>query len=127
MAHTLTGSTVTVSLPGDLMWEDEWKWQPVVGQVERSLAGTVVEQTATMSGGRPITLVGDEEIWLDKVTVEQLINLVSQNETMTLTLEDGRSFSVRFRYEEAPPVELEPVAHNLEIYSNVRIKLREVP
>ena len=126
MPHTLAGSTITVSLPGDLAWEDELNWQDVVAQVERSLAGTIVEQTSRMVGGRPITLVGDGEIWLDKTTLEQLINLASQDEEMTLTLEDGRTFTVRFRYDEHPPIEAQPIAHNLEIYVNVRIKLREV-
>jgi len=124
MSWVLTGTTITVSLPADLVWIDK-SWQEVVAQVDRSLAGTLITQTSRKVGGRPITLVGDEEIWVSKELLDSLFELLNINEQMTLTTPTGDTFEVVFRYDEQA-IEFEELAHNVETYNNLKIKLREV-
>ena len=76
--------------------------------------------------GRPITIsAGDDFGWMEKADMDTLMILVNAGLDMTLTLNDGRSFQVRFRYDETP-VRSTPVEPNLTKYNNITIALREV-
>lgn len=97
-----------VPLPDNLYWSDEFDWNPV-GQVRTyTLTGALIVEETTMQAGRPITLEG---AWITRQSVQALIALQATAATaMTLTLDDGRSFSVLFRREGATaPIEASPL------------------
>ena len=92
-----TGGTIT--LPDDMLWVDEMNWSPVGQQIEVTLGGAVIIETRTQAYGRPITLIGvDDGPWADTATMDLLRTAeAAQGDTpMTLTLPDGRTFSVLF-------------------------------
>lgn len=88
----------TLTLPEDLVWQDEFVHDPVAQQQTRTEGGVlIVEETAT-TAGRPITLVGGPDAgWITRATLIALRALAdSANTTHTLTLNDGRTFEVMF-------------------------------
>jgi len=101
----------TLSLPDDLLWQDEFSWNPVAGSSGRTLQGRFTFQTAGAAGesGRPITL-GNEHAWL---TRSDLLTLQAWStdpyKRMSLTLHDGSVRDVVFRHWEPPVVEAAPV------------------
>jgi len=91
-----------ITLPGDLVWEDEFQWVPVARSAEYTLTGSLVIEESIKQAGRPITLVAKSEflghIWLYRATVKALYAKASEvGKVMNLTLSDGRTFSVRFK------------------------------
>lgn len=110
----LVSESITVTLPNDLFWKDEFEWTPTQKKADYSLAGSLILQTSLKLAGRPITLQppDDSMAWLKRSTVELLYLWAKTPErVMTLTLEypsDTRSFAVVFAPEESP-VEAKPV------------------
>ena len=98
----------TVTLPDDsLYWADEFRWSPVAQSSARTLSGALVVEESAHQGGRPITLRG---AWVDRSTVDALRTLEQQVGTsMTLTLPDGRTFTVLFRRDGGAGVEAVPL------------------
>lgn len=98
-----------VDLTNNLHWSDEDRWSPVAQAMDRTLDGALVVEEAAMTKGRPITLEG---AWLTGATVAALRALQAQVQTpMTLTLPDGRVFTVLWRRTDGGPgVEAAPVA-----------------
>jgi len=88
-------SLASVTLPDNLHWPDEHKWQPVAQQRTRSLQGTTIVEERARTAGRPITLRG---AWVSRATVDALKDLEAQaGQTMTLTLPGGATHQVVFR------------------------------
>lgn len=102
----------TVELGDELYWEDERGWT-TVEQPEpiRTVGGALEFQSSDKIGGRPITLSGSAERgWLPLSTVEALEALANvKGVVRTLTLDDGRTFNVMFRYHDGKPVSSFPV------------------
>ena len=98
-----------IVLDGDLIWTDEFQWTPVDRSVKYSLTGAPILSEQTRLAGRPITLNSKPEsqselsgsnslIWMNRATVKALYTKASTiGLTMTLTLHDGRTFTVAFR------------------------------
>lgn len=106
---TLSDGATTLELPSDLEWVDEFEWQPVVNDVGYTLAGGLVVESSEKQAGRPITLQGDNEVWLSRSDVEQLFGWAS-TPGMELTLEMyGEAYSVIFQNAESPSVQVLPV------------------
>ena len=103
--HTL-GS---VAVPRGMVWVDEFDWVPVERAVAYSLAGALLVDVAPRLAGRPITLAGEVDAgWLGRSVVAQLYALASATDaTYTLTLADGRAFTVMFAPDS--PFEAKPV------------------
>lgn len=102
-----------VILPGDLNWEDEFKWSPVERSADYSLTGALIVEESLKQAGRPITLKARSEfrgpVWLSRSIVNTLFEKASTpGLQMTLVLSDSRTFSVMFRND---GVEAEPVYH----------------
>jgi hypothetical protein len=106
----------TIELPADLWWQDETAWTPVE-QAEPSynVDGSMVVESATRQAGRPITLAGDESAaWVSYQTVLDLMAYAAvAGKEMVLTLHDGRTFNVMFRYHDGGPLTATPVALRL--------------
>ncbi len=114
MATVLDG----ITLPADMKWTDEFHWTPVAQQVEVTTAGSLLVEESAQLAGRPITLEAQRDddggyIWVDRATLVELNSLAASPliDAILLTLHDGRTFNVRFRYGDGPPVEADPVRH----------------
>ena len=90
---TLDDGVTSIDLPGDLEWVDEFEWSAVVAEQEYTLAGALVVDESERQAGRPITLQGDY-VWITRATVLALRALDVSEAQFTLTLEDGRTFTV---------------------------------
>ncbi|MFK0570084.1 hypothetical protein [Endozoicomonas sp.] len=101
----------TITLPDDLLWINEFEWNPVEQNVERSLTGALLVQERQITHGRTIVLSGGNEAgWVSRLTVKNLFALSkAANKTMSLTLPDGRQFSVIFDRSNGSPVEAQQV------------------
>ena len=75
MANSLKrlATGVVLTLPVDLLWVDEFAWQPVEQQIEYTLTGAIVVEQASKQAGRPITLASGEDYgWIQRSTLETL-------------------------------------------------------
>ncbi len=97
----LSDGTTELVLPDALAWTDE-AWSPERVSVERSLTGALILQSATLLGGRPITLASpapDTGVvpWETRQTLLAWTQVPDLE--MTLNLADGTEHTVAFRYE----------------------------
>ena len=94
----------TITLPDDLLWMNEFNWNPVEQSTERSLTGALLIQEQEKLHGRPMVLTGgDDAGWVSRSTVVALLALTEQpNKVMTLTLPDDRQLSVIFNRDGSP-------------------------
>lgn len=95
-----TGITArTVYLPKELVWQDEFSWEPVAQTYEYSVEGNLLIQESTKKKGRHITLVGQNDMaWIDREDMKKLVDLRNvAGLKMTLTFEsipDGKNNSI---------------------------------
>lgn len=69
----------TIRLPKDLIWQDEFLWEPVAQVYEYSVEGNLLIQESLKKKGRHITLVGQSDMaWLDRTDMKKLIKLRNQ-------------------------------------------------
>lgn len=110
MAITLTYSGTTLTLPADLQWADRDSWSPVEQAVQTSITGAAILDIGVRTSGRPITLAGGPSFaWLDYATVSQLKTwAASAVAQMSLNIH-GDSFSVVFRHQDKPALDLQPI------------------
>ena len=94
-----------ITLPA-MHWTDETTYSPVEAEPDFTLAGAMILQPSVKLAGRPITLAGGPDFgwttwqtWLDLSAYAE-----DPTRTMTLTLPDGRTKSVRFNYSGGAPV-----------------------
>ncbi len=118
-------------LPDDLLWEDEFGQTPVLATKEMSINGNPVYFEQISGEGKNIDLVATEESgWLTRTQVETLASMAAQAGQIWQLEYEGRQFTVRFRHEDAPVLEMIPIIPrpNAEItdYYYGRIKLKEV-
>lgn len=111
----------SITLPLDLIWQDEFSWNPIQQTQERTVTGVLLVEQGVKQGGRPITLVGGESYgWCDRNTLLQLQSSLSPNTAKALTLEDGRTFQVI--WDSDNPLEAQPIVDysapdNSDLYS----------
>lgn len=80
-----------------LEWTDEFDWDVVEQEQERSLSGAMIVQEGTKLFGRPITLASNGGAWFTLATVRQLEALRDERgRVMHLVLPDAREFDVIF-------------------------------
>lgn len=114
---SLTVGAVTVVLPEDLLWEDEFSYTAVEKKETRSLTGARIVQVGTRLGGRPITLAppDDNAAWMTRAVAEQLFAWAQVPDLVATLSLRGFTRSVEFRSNEVP-FESRPVQH----YSDVQ-------
>ncbi len=106
----LSDGLLSISLPDDLEWIDEFSWSGVEQSSEYTVTGALVVDVATRAAGRPITLKSGDSAWVDRATVAALQALAdAPGKTMTLTLADAREFDVMFRLHAGAGIEAQPV------------------
>ena len=82
-----------LTLPDDLVWTDEFTWQPVGQNQERTLTGGLGIEEKVKVGGRPITLTGVAK----RSLIMALYTLSTQTGTLTLQF-NNQIYTVRFRH-----------------------------
>ena len=114
MRLTNLADAAVLELPDDLLWSDEHAWTPAVASVSYLLTGALLVQSATRQAGRPITLTGPIDMaWVTRGTLMTIHSwaaapLTDTTGRFTLTLSDGRVFTVAFRHADTA-IEAEPV------------------
>lgn len=100
-----------LTLPDGLVWQDEFTWSPVAQATEYGLTGALFLEESTKQAGRPITLVGQSSgnesalCWISRanlLTLQAALHVAGAQ--FTLTLHDGRTFTVAPRQD---PIEAE--------------------
>lgn len=109
---TLTDGTTTVNFTDDLLWSDEFSWQPVEQSETRSITGALVLQIGVRTAGQPITLEPPAEggAWLARAQLDQLAGWAAvPGQVLTLTLR-GVARSVVWRHQNTA-ITAQPVMH----------------
>lgn len=129
----LTNGDISVTLPDDLEWIDEFEYEAVSQDVQPLIGGGQIVQESVLLSGRPLTLVGGDEVWAAKSEIlkVQALRMIA-DVSMTLTLPDSREFNVMFRRTDPPafnarPVHRQTVTTDDTMFSNLTLKLMEVP
>lgn len=96
----------SIELDDQFEWVDEYEWDVIAQEQERSLSGALLVQEGVKLHGRPITLSSNGGVWTPLSDVRQLEVLRDQaGRVMPLTLPDGREFFVIFNRINGAPVE----------------------
>lgn len=100
----------SIELDDQFEWADEFDWDPVAQEQERSLTGALLVQEGVKLHGRPITLKSSGGVWTPLSVVRQLEALRDQRlKVMPLVLPDGREFSVIFNRSNGAPLKASQV------------------
>lgn len=112
-----------LALPDGLVWEDEFAWTPVKQGLDYGLTGALILQEATRQSGRPITLAGQKDgnsytAWIARAQsyrgAASLTALATALQVagaeFTLTMHDGRTFTVAPNQDGDGPLQVEPLA-----------------
>lgn len=132
MAITLSDGVTTITLPEDLLWVDEFSWNPVQQSAEATITGALIVQSATKLAGRQITLQpeDDDSAWMTRTVLEQVRNFAAEaGKEMVLTLR-GQPHDVVFRHQEGSAIESSPVVHYNDVdpgdFYRVTLRLMEI-
>lgn len=107
MTIRLTGVVSEVTLPQGLIWSDELTYTPVAVETTFTLTGALILERALKQAGRPITLTGSRDFaWITRSDLLALQSFLGEDQDMTLTLHDARTFTVR---PAADPLQVSPV------------------
>ena len=108
---SLTRNGVTVPLPSDLYWADEFAWQPVVQTAERTITGALVLQQAARTAGRPITLRSFSESsgWVTRAAMGALREWASIPQCEMVLSYRENSYNVTWRHHDGNALEATPV------------------
>ncbi|WP_236172609.1 hypothetical protein [Pseudomonas pseudonitroreducens] len=100
----------SIELDDQLAWVDEFDWDAVAQDQQRSITGALLVQEGIKLHGRPITLRSDEGAWTPLSVVRKLEKLRDEpRRLMQLNLADGREFSVIFNRQAGSPLEAIPL------------------
>lgn len=133
MTITLTYLTTTITLSEDLRWTDEFDWQAVKQNVENTITGGIIVESAAILAGRPITLAPIDEgsAWTslgDLRAVKAWADVAGR--VMQLNIH-GATYDVVFRHEEKGAITAAPVVFFSDAadtdYFLVTYKFTEVP
>lgn len=129
------GDFVTINLPNDLLWTNEFSWVATAQTNTYTLPGTLIIELATKQIGRPINLEGPSDMgWVSRATLLQLIavgKLLGRKFTLTLEYPtDTRTFLVMFDSSSGEPITATPVTgfpgHSTGDWFTLKLKLIEV-
>jgi len=121
----------TIELPG-LVIANDMTGTSIRATASKTLSGRAVVWEETTTGGRTLDLVGASDYgWLTRADLQALNALAATaGATVTLTLADASTITVRFRHEdtaiEATPLVARPNPEAADYYNNVTIRLMEV-
>ena len=97
MPITLTYGATVLELPPDLLWANEWQWSTVAQSVERSITGALLIDVATRTGGRPISLRGQENTaWMSRESLTTLAAWAAVPGAQFVLGHNGANYTVIF-------------------------------
>jgi hypothetical protein len=97
-------------LPDSLQWTDQWQWSPVGQETARTLGGTSVSWSQSLTGGQPITLEAtDDCTWLTLDDAAALLAMAAQAGAVFPLIWEDQTFDVQFRHHDPPAVALHPI------------------
>lgn len=98
-------------LGGEQMeWVDEWDWNAIEQEQDRSLTGALIVQEGVKLYGRPITLASNGGAWFPLATVRALEAMASvRGAVHQLTLPSGDQHYVTWNRVAGPVVQAVPV------------------
>jgi hypothetical protein len=104
-----------LDLGDDIVWTDRFKVSTVAQTSYRTLGGNQIFFSQGLIGGRSITLQAFQDTgWLTEDQVLSLSLMASSpGEVYPLVIGD-ESFDVRFRHEEPPALEMEPLVDGFQ-------------
>ncbi len=74
MSNTLSLGATSLALPDDVLWIDEFAWQPVEQELRYTILGALNVEAAAKQAGRPITLEGGSNYgWINRAALPQLL------------------------------------------------------
>lgn len=93
-----------------LEWIDEWDWDPVAQEQDRSLSGALIVQEGVKLYGRPITLSSNGGAWFTLAKVRELeAKAAARVSVMLLTLPTGAEHHVTWNRAAGPAVQAVPM------------------
>jgi hypothetical protein len=110
-----------LALAKEPIWDNESEWLGLISSSEQTLGGRTVAWHALLQDGRPIDLVATvDQGWFSRAERTAMIEKASvPGATYMLTIGDRGSFRVRFRTEDPPAVDLEPMVSGPDAADNV--------
>ena len=103
---------------GSLLWADEHGWQDVLQSVTYAFGGAcIVQESAPKQAGQPMTLLGggsDTMPWalMAQSGLDAVIALLAPaGSRHTVTLADGRRYTVTARRDQGPAVQSTPLSN----------------
>lgn len=116
-----------ITLPDSLQWVDEFDWSPVSQSTGYGVTGALFIQEGVKQKGRPITLVGTDEIGIVTRSVVAALNTKRNTASWegTITLPDARTFTVMFRNGENA-LEVSPVVGHNQYESGMWYKVQAI-
>ena len=93
-----------------LEWTDEWEWNAIEQEQDRSLTGALIVQEGVKLYGRPITLSSNGGAWFTLAKVRELeAKAAIPVSVMLLTLPTGEQHYVTWNRAAGPVVQARPV------------------
>lgn len=115
MTITLGG----VTLPDNMHLEGPFRWSGVAGSVDRSLGGGLIIWEGELIGGEILDLVAEPDSgWVEFSTVGQLQAIASLAGAEYELNYRSRIYTVRFRHEDSPVLDLVPLMSEREFESD---------
>ena len=98
-----------IDLPDSMQWVDKDESNQVMQSVTYTLSGRpVIRQSARSE--RPITLLAEDDVtWLDRATVDALLQLAAIPGATTNLEWDDEKHRVMMRHHEPPAMRFEPI------------------
>lgn len=93
-----------------LEWTDEWEWNAIEQEQDRSLTGALIVQEGIKLYGRPITLSSNGAAWFTLAKVRELeAKAAVRLSVMLLTLPTGDQHYVTWNRAAGPAVQAKPL------------------
>lgn len=110
----LEGSGLTLELPPELYWSNEFAWSEVKASHARGITGSFIAVQSIARKGNPIILSAPEDMnWASRVLVEELQILANTPNTkllLTIPRKNGNiQKNVMFDYTQESPIVAQPV------------------
>lgn len=120
---------ITLELPDELIWEDEFSWGGIEASMLKTIQGKVIilQQAVLSQEGRPITLTSDNA-WITREVLDNLFEWsCALEQPLILTMHDTSTIPCRFRHWEKPVIVAAPVVptafHDASTYYNLTLRL----
>lgn len=89
-----------LDLPEGLIWANEFDWSPVKQTIKRSLTGANLIGSGIKVKGQRMQLSGNNQgydtCWIERAPLLILYAKLDDNVAMSVVLDDGRTFDVKF-------------------------------